>query len=375
MQKDFSDADYISSANDLIYIASCAVNSKAPDKLRVETMNLEGLRVAAEGHSLSALAGYVLERAGIHDEGLARDMAGAVRKYVRLEDWKRRIFQELEARKIWYMPLKGAILKDYYPASYTRQMTDCDILIDPSRACDVRDMMKGLGFDVKVWGKQTEDIYTMKPSVMFEIHKVLLDSERGEKIYGYYLGIKDKLLRDKGMIYRYHFSNEDFYIYMTAHEYKHYYTYGTGLRSLLDAYVFLKRFDGSLDIKYIESECEKLGISEFEALNRELALKVFEGESLSSKERERLNYMILSGTYGIMKNLVHNDMKRYGKLKYFVYRIFLPMEAVKTRYPLVYKHKILLPVLPVYRLAYKIHTSGFKIFRKFGEELRSLIKL
>lgn len=46
-------------------------------------------------------------------------------------------------------------------------------------------------------------------------------------------------------------------IYMIAHEYKHFSKGGTGLRSLLDTYVFLRHCDETLDKEYVESELKK----------------------------------------------------------------------------------------------------------------------
>lgn len=42
--------------------------------------------------------------------------------------------------------------------------------------------------------------------------------------------------------YEKHFSREDFYIYLVAHEYKHYFLGGTSLRSLADTYIYLKKY-------------------------------------------------------------------------------------------------------------------------------------
>ena len=53
--------------------------------------------------------------------------------------------------------------------------------------------------------------------------------------------MKSRLIKDAGNNYGYHFSPEDFYMYMTAHEYKHYSSEGTLLRSLFD--IFLKGTD------------------------------------------------------------------------------------------------------------------------------------
>lgn len=44
----------------------------------------------------------------------------------------------MEQRGIWYLPLKGIILKEFYPSVGMRQMSDNDILFDEAFAEQVR---------------------------------------------------------------------------------------------------------------------------------------------------------------------------------------------------------------------------------------------
>lgn len=57
-----------------------------------------------------------------------RDMA--IRKNAMLDLSRESLFAYFEEQGIWYMPLKGSILKDMYPRLGMRQMADNDILID-----------------------------------------------------------------------------------------------------------------------------------------------------------------------------------------------------------------------------------------------------
>ena len=372
MQKGFSEQQYIESAHDLIYILSCALNAQAPDSAKIEAMNLHSMFITAKRHMLSSLAAFGLEKAGIHDQAFMQARMKAVRRYVLVEQDKQAVTQALEDAKIWYMPLKGSVLKDYYPAPETREMSDIDILVDASRAGDVRKIMHSLGFSGDMFNSAIDDDYHKDPFSYFEMHKTLFGAEHGEKLIDYYADVKNRLIQDKPDSYSYHFSNEDFYIYITAHERKHYETYGTGLRSLVDTYIFLKRFSASLDWGYIHEECRKLGIADFERRNRELALKVFSDGVMNNSEREMLKYIILSGVYGVTENMIQNELKKYGKCKYFFYRIFIPMSAVETRYPFFARHKILLPFLPVYRLVKRIYLSRWQFFVKLKEEAKRL---
>ena len=57
------------------------------------------------------------------------------------------------------MPMKGAVLKNLYPAYGIREMADRDILIDAGKAESVRDIMKELGFSVEEFNKIYHDCY------------------------------------------------------------------------------------------------------------------------------------------------------------------------------------------------------------------------
>ncbi len=59
-----------------------------------------------------------------------------------------------------------------------------------------------------------------------------------------------------------------------THMFKHFDGSGTGIRSLLDQYVYLNRLEDSLDFPYIDKQCEILGIADFEKENRDLCKKV-----------------------------------------------------------------------------------------------------
>ena len=87
---------------------------------------------------------------------------------------------------------------------------------------------------------------------------------------------------------------------------------GTGLRSLLDTFVYISRKGEILDWAYITGEAEKLGIAEFEVKNRNLALHLFGGEELAEADREMLDY-ILNNT-DVSTVLALSDLNVFIKL-------------------------------------------------------------
>lgn len=340
---------------DLIYLVSCAVNQKKPDRERVAGMDLAALYRQAAWHMLAAAAAPALEEAGVKDERFMKAARSSLLKNATMDAEMEVLFAALGKAGIWHMPLKGIVLQHLYPAYGMRQMSDHDILFDAARADDVRTIMEGLGFTTEHFDVGSHDVYYKKPVCNFEMHRALFGPEHEEKLYEYYKDV-EKRLRGDG--FEKHLSPEDFYIFMTAHEYKHYAGGGTGLRSLLDTYVYLQK--ESPDMDYVAAEMEKLGIAAFEAANRSLSQHLFSGGKLTESDREMLRYILTSGAYGTTTHRVENSVRKKGgsKLRYAMSRFFGPMregdegyQAYAKQYPFFYEHKLLMPLLPLYRTA------------------------
>ena len=140
---------------------------------------------------------------------------------------------------------------------------------------------------------------------------------------------------------------------MTVNEYLHYSSGGTGLRSLLDAYVFLGRFSNKLDREYISEELKKLGAADYENMRTYIALTLFRYGGLNLEDKKILDYYIFSGAYGTVRNTISNGIgqKNHGsKLHYVWGRLFPGMGWLKEYYPFFYRHRIFLPLLFPFRI-------------------------
>ena len=245
-------------AEDLIYLVSCAVNGRKPDPGRIAGMDMDALYKQANTHLLTAVVAHALETAGVKEERFVKAKKHSALKNAQMDMEMAEVFAELDAAGIWHMPLKGTILQHMYPVYGMRQMSDHDILFDAKRADDVKSIMEKLGFSVEHFGTSNHDVYHKEPVSNFEMHRELFAPGPEEKLYEYYQDVQSRMI---GEGYEKHLSPEDFYIYMIAHEYKHYSAGGTGLRSLVDTYVYLKKEE--LDLKYIATETEKIGTVTF----------------------------------------------------------------------------------------------------------------
>ena len=327
----------------VIYLTSCAVNEEIPDKELISDIDPEEVLNFAKRHRISCCVAMALESAGIKTKETAKAIAHAMRRNALFEKSLEEVTVRLDEAGIWYVPLKGIVLKKYYPKPFMREMVDHDILIDPSRAEDVKKIMEGLGFKTKSIGIFHHDEYRKEPVLNYEMHTSLVMQKPGSKRYEYYRDRRDFLRR------------EDFYLFLVVHEHGHYYARGTGLRSLLDIYLYLKR--EILDWDYVEKEAVKLEIGEFERNNRQLAGSLFSGKKVA--DEKMLSYILSSGAGGTHSNLVENRLNESGgnRVIYILKRCAVPVRSSNPDYqkyarlyPEFYKNKILLPLLPFYRI-------------------------
>ena len=161
-----------------------------------------------------------------------------------------------------------------------------------------------------------------------------------EHIVQYFSNYMDKAPIKEG--YEHYLSLEDFYIYFTAHTYKHFHIAGCGIRTLVDYYLFLNA--NKLDYAYVDEELKKLGLLDFSKEISTLSMKLFDEVPLDDKEKEILLFISSSGTYGTLENRVEKGIKEKGRFKYFISRIFPPYRFYKTAYPWAYKTVILIPI-------------------------------
>jgi hypothetical protein len=340
---------------DMLYLVTCAINGTVPDKNKIAQMNLQNLFQMCQFHCVTAIVDNTLESVGIKDKQFIEAESKAISKNIMLDMERKEICGFMEDNSIWHMSLKGVVLKELYPKIGMRQMADNDILYDLRYQKQVMNYMKNRGYKTVSVGKGNHDVYMKESIYNYELHTGLFGKSHNENFYNYYKNVKKRLVKDDDKNNSYHFTDEDFYIYITAHEYKHYCASGTGLRSLIDCYVYLKSKGDSMDWNYISKQLKILKIADFEEKSRNLAQKVFdvsESENLSDSEISMLEYYLFSGTYGTIENCVENGIKKIGgsRSKYLIKRAFPPLDFYKKNYPFIYKTKILIPFFTVYRI-------------------------
>lgn len=376
---------------EMLYLTACVLNNRKPEPDRIGREHFDPLYQMSQYHGLQAIVWEALNWAGLlgkMEDSLSQkwrqEKEKSVRNELLMNAERRQISDFLEENGIWHCPLKGILLKDLYPSPGMRQMADNDILYDRAGQEKLIAFMEGRGYRNYQIGKGVHDIFMRPPVYNFEMHRELFEYTE-PVLQGYYKEVRKRLLRDSGLTYGYHFSDEDFYVYLVVHAYKHYELGGVGIRFLLDQYVYLRAMREKLDFGYIENQLDLLGIGQFEQRSQRLAFKLLsEPVSIFCMEldeplKDQLGEMLVSGVYGTPKICMEKRMERFWevnpaaagqKLKYLWSRCFPPMEYYQSNFPGLYRYRLLIPLLFLYRI---LKALVYK-HRSVIEEIRILYK-
>ena len=317
---------------------------------------IKDTKVSIEPHYLDKLEQYYLNN---------------VKKSLSFDKERKELYEYLNNHQIDFLPLKGIIIKDYYLDPHSREFADNDILFDDDKSDLVKAFFVNKDYEVELYKRSNHDVYQKKPFYNFEMHRALFgetgDNQKNIVYFKDYLTkahIKDN--------YEHELSKEDFYIYFTAHTYKHFHVSGCGIRTLIDYYLYLK--NNELDFVYINKELEQLDLLEFSNQIKSLSIKLFNDEPLDDKEEEMLIYIASSGTYGTLEHSVAKGVKEKGKFGYFMSRIFPPYRFYKSAYPWAYYCPILIPfawLARFFRILFKNPkkaTNELKTIKNYKEE-------
>lgn len=348
-------------------LVACALHGEVPSQELLAQVDLEKLYIMCQFHCLTAMVAVALRSAGIRSPQWEEEHVKAVRKSILLAAERRKLCGFLEQNEIWYLPLKGIVLESMYPEIGMRQMADNDILYDKTAQDKVRAFLTANGYQAKSVGKSHHDVYQKPPVYHFEMHTSLYPAGREKQIETYYANPERLLRKDADHRFGCHMTAEDFYLYMIAHTHKHATGCGTGLRALLDIYVYLQQKSEALDWAYLTAELHQLGLAEFEQQIRQLSLRVFSAVELpvlSEDEREQLESYLISGAYGTVQQGIQRRMQAYyaggtggTKWRYLVQRGFPPRAVCQARFPMLGRYPFLLPVCWAIRLAQAVITQ------------------
>lgn len=336
-------------------ILGCALGSaERQDALfsSIDSETLSKLYALSKSHDLAHVVYDVLAEYPCMQESeisfkFQKQKAIATYRYAGIQCELESVCSLLEKEKISYMPLKGSVIRDYYPNPEMRTSSDIDILIHPE---DLERTSLLLQNELQYCfsKRSTHDISLFSPGgVHLELHFSL--SENDPKLDTVLLGAWNTAALAEGYSYCFRMSHEMFYVYCLSHMAKHFVGGGCGIRPFMDLWIIERKMG------YNKEQAANLlslcGLTRFSEAAKQLTSVWFENEKYTDLLLETEAYILDGGVFGNMENEVAiSTEKKGGRLRYALGRIFVSIDILKLRYPKLEKYPILYPFYWVVRL-------------------------
>ncbi len=270
------------------------------------------------------------------------------------------VCQTFEKAEIAFMPLKGSVIRPYYPESWMRTSCDVDILVhesDLDRALSALSTHLGYITDGE---KGSHDVSLYTPSQMHvELHYDLVEDRHANQAARILTDVWNTAVPKEGHRYHHEMPDDLFYFYHIAHMAKHFENGGCGIRPFVDLWVL--DHIASADPDGRDALLHQGNLFRFAEVARALSRVWMEGSDHTELTEQVENYILRGGVYGTTENrVIFQQQKKGGRVKYALSRIFLPYDVIKFAYPILQKHRFLTPVMEVRRWFRLLFGGGAK---------------
>lgn len=335
----------------LLRSAICGTKLTAEEKNIFSSDMLENLLNLAIKHDIAHLLVFGLKQ---------NDLISKEKSYIEEEIFKAVYRSEkikydfnilcnaLEKAEIPFIPLKGSVIRKYYPKDWMRTSCDIDVLVhqeDLEKA--IYYLESNHSYTIKKRGFYDVSLYTQN-GTHIEIHFNLMANGIANNAIDILSSVWDNVLLCNNTKFCYKMTDSFFYFFHIAHMAKHFKGGGCGIRPLIDLWI--------LDnIKNVDKDKRDVILSigdllEFANIARRLSKVWFEGIEGDKFTCQMEDFLLRGGVYGSTDNRVALEQKSHGgRFGYIFYRIFAPYEILKYDYPIIKKHRWLIPFAQIKR--------------------------
>jgi len=352
------------------------------DNRTVTEDELKQIYSLAKSHDLSQFVAAALSDLGILPEEetkkLKTILLHTMWRYEKLEYELKELSRALEDAGIDYMPLKGSVIRKYYPQPWMRTSGDIDFLV---RAETIEQTAEVLAQELHYTRDKSEcghHISMHAPSgVHLEPHFNI--SENDPRMDPVLAEVWDN--SDAEDAHRYRQSPEFLMFHIIAHMAHHFQNGGCGIRPFIDLYLLEDKL--AFDRERMMDFCTRAGVAQFYECVRQVNGVWFDGKPHTDVTRRIEEYVLSGGVYGTKSNAIAVGNKKTGnKFVYILRRIFMPYHALKYKYPVLKKHPWLTPIFQVVRWVQMLlnkrlgtYTREFRAIQNLSDERLSEINL
>ena len=326
----------------------------ACDALTVDVLPL--LYALAQRHDLAHLITGALEKAGwLGNDEVSQKFKkvryAAVYRYEQIRYELETLCREFGDAGISYMPLKGAVLRDWYPEPWMRTSCDIDVLVKPEDLEQAtRVLTERLGYQKHIEG--THDVAFFAPGGLHvELHYDTVEENRAVRAGDVLCNVWKSSSTADGTCYR--MSDAMFYFYHIAHMAKHVEVGGCGVRTFMDLWVLNHRVTADTGAR--RRLLEQGGLVPFAEAAERLSEYWF-----SDGEADELcllleKFILYGGVYGNVDTLTAVQQNRKGgRFRYLFGLVFPRYRHLKYQYPVLQQQPWLYPFCLLHRLGRKV---------------------
>ena len=353
------------------------ITGTPPDKHVVGELTAEvlpALYTLAQRHDLAHMLTGALDKLGLlGEDGVSQKFKkaryAAVYRYEQLRYELEAACGALDAAKISYIPLKGAVIRAWYPEPWMRTSCDIDILVHPQdleRASTV--FVEQLGYQKGIEG--SHDVALFAPGGLHvELHHETVEENRAARAAEVLCDVWADASTENGTLYR--MSDAMFYFYHVAHMAKHIETGGCGVRTFMDVWVLQHRI--SADTAGRSRLLKQGGLSRFVETVEQLSEHWF-SEGVADDLCLALEAFILyGGAYGnVETHTAVQQNRKGGRFAYLFGLIFPRYRYLKYQYPILQRRAWLYPFCLVHRLGSKLFGKSRKRTAKKWKQVNAV---
>lgn len=336
----------------LTTILKCEIKQETlPDEL-IEKFTpevCECLYDIAQKHDLAHIVAHAIQKIGKLQDYPSTDKFKkafyvALVRYEKMRSELDKIYNLFDSEHIIYIPLKGALMRQYYPEPWMRTSCDIDVLVhkeDLKRA----ELLLVEKMRYTLESRNYHDISLYSPSgVHLELHFQILEHNADldcvlQQVWNYTERYRD---------YQYHMTNTYFMFHLWAHTAYHFMGGGCGIRSLLDLWILEKQMP--YDKELFWNLCRQSKIDTFVTQMERFICVWFEQKPGDSMTEALEEYIISGGTYGTSESVAKaKKTVQSNMLAYIWGRLFLPYNDLCVVYPRLKRCVILYPYYVIKR--------------------------
>ena len=323
---------------------------------------LEDVCALAYKHDLLHLVGQALsKKPAPPSEALEKSKKAAMQAFMRYVQRNHEYVQVctiLEEAKIPYIPLKGTVLRDYYPEPWMRTSCDTDILVkEENLDAATALLVEKMGY--RAGTKSDHDIPLYGAGTHLELHYDTIQERYDVN------GCRETLAqiwehaapKKEGSCHLW-LSDEMFYFYHMAHMAKHIAVGGCGVRAFLDIWIMNHKMPH--DRQKRQELLKNGGLLPFAQAAEKLSECWFSNAEPDAMDIAFSDYILRASLYGDKANRAAlGQAKNGGKLKYLLtQRVFMPYDYLKDEDPILKERKYLTPWYQVVRWMRMLRRKG-----------------